>query len=638
MDWHSDWYSRAHTNKVLVIDDEQGIIRLCQRLLERAQFQVRVVTDPKEGVAILEGEPVDLLLVDIRMPGLDGFQVIDLARHHQPELAVVIMTGYGTVETAIEALRRGADGLILKPFAGAELVQSVKRALQESRHKKDVVRLQTLRPLFTITESLFTETHPERLQELLLETVIGHLRCSFAGLYREEMGELRLVAGRGETAAPRAADSRVDDVQGSPRLDGSRRDGLTTDVPKADAAELKVARRAAAWGMPLCVNREGPGDADLQAVLVAGDRVSVMAAPIGMAAPANPTYAPLAGTWEEAPEKLAAARLEGRGKGGVLVAARKGGEVPFREADLEIFAILARQAGIALENAALHAELRATIRQVEQSQRALIRAEKVAISGRLTASIAHEINNPLQSVQNCLHLAGRKELAAKERQNYLEMAQAELDRLMHTVRQMLDYTRPAALERTPVEINELVRRVLALLERQLGDRGIQIDANLAPGLRTVWAVADQIQQVLLNLLLNSMEAAPKGKAGPVGGKVFIETGPWWGGKNAASEETAGGGLAVGEVADGIQVVVEDTGPGIDAEQRERLFEPFASSKEGGTGLGLAISYGIISAHGGSLDLIQGRGQGACFRVVLPAEPQPAQPVEPQAAQSSGEAG
>ncbi len=528
---------------VLVIDDEPGITHLCQRLLERAGFRIRAVTAASEGVAILEQEHVDLLLVDIRMPGLDGFQVIDLARHHQPDLAVVIMTGYGTVETAIEALRRGADGLILKPFAGAELVQSVKRALQESRHKKDVVRLQTLRPLFTITETLFTETNPDRLQELLLETVLGHLHCSMAGLYERQQGasELRLVAGRGDLPPEEEVDP-----------------------------ERSLVGRAAAWGIPLSANREGPGDAGLQATLASRGLVSLMAAPLS------------------APLKLPDSAHEG---GRILAAGRKTGEAPFRESDLEIFAILSRQAAIALENASLHAELHAYIARVEESQRALIQAEKMAIAGRLTASIAHEINNPLQSVQNCLHLAGRKELPRRERQNYLAMAQAELERLMHTVQRMLDYYRPAALDRKPVKINDLVNRVLSLVGPQLAERQIRLESRLTQALPDIWAVADQIQQVLLNLLLNAMEALP------AGGIITIETGPWRG---------------------GIAVTVEDNGPGIDKRHREHIFEPFFSSKEGGTGLGLAISYGIVAAHGGSLDLVQGRGKGACFRILLPS--------------------
>jgi signal transduction histidine kinase len=103
-------------------------------------------------------------------------------------------------------------------------------------------------------------------------------------------------------------------------------------------------------------------------------------------------------------------------------------------------------------------------------------------------------------------------------------------------------------------------------------------------------VGDQIQQVFLNLILNAMEAMPEG------GELFIEI-------QTTKKE--------------VEVIIEDTGPGISPGESQRIFEPFMSTKEDGMGLGLAVSYGIISAHGGNLDLTPGRGRGACFRVSLP---------------------
>lgn len=520
---------------VLVIDDEPGITRLCDRLLTRAGFKIRAVTDPMDGISYLEQEHFDLLLVDIRMPGIDGFEVIDRARRRQPDLAVVIMTGFGTVETAIEALRRGADGLVLKPFSGVELVQSVQRALLESQQKQDVMRLQTLRPLFTITESLFTETNPERLQSLLLDTLLGHLHCGRAGLYQKSSSDqiFKLIAVRGNLPAQEPA-----------------------------VMEASIAGSASVCGAPVIFNEEGPGEPSVQAVMKERELASVLCAPVALKEGEN-----------------------------ILMAAREKGSPYFRESDLEIFAILARQAAVALENARLHTELRAYIRQVEESQRALIQAEKMAIAGRLTASIAHEINNPLQSVRNCLHLAGRQELSPEDRQNYLGLAQAELERLMHTVQRMLDYYRPAALDRKAVDLNELIQKVLALLSRQLSEANIEVKPHYSSRMKPVFVVADQIQQVLLNLCLNAMEVMPDG------GTIFIETVLR---KNI------------------VEIMVEDTGPGVALEQRERIFEPFVSTKEGGTGLGLAVSYGIISAHGGNLELVSAPGRGACFRITLPA--------------------
>jgi signal transduction histidine kinase/FixJ family two-component response regulator len=537
---------------VLVVDDEPGVVQLCQRLLERAGFHVLAISQAIEGLEVLEREHVDLLLVDIRMPDVNGFQVIDQARRHQPDLAVVLMTGYGTVETAIEALRRGADGLVLKPFAGAELVQSVDRALQENQRKRDILRLQALRPLFAITETLFTETNLERLQELVLEAICSHLHCDHAGFYQRITSDskIHLVAGRGNPISDKSVE-----------------------------LENEIINRADAWSMPICVNREGPGEPEMQKILVQQGLDSVMVVPVSFKVSGK--GAPV----EEA--------LPSDGQSinrSLFLAARGNGEVVFQQSDFEMFVILARQADTALENARLHTELLTNLRQLEESQRALIRAEKLATAGRLTASIAHEINNPLQAVQNCLHLAGRRALSDDQRQYYLRMAQAEMERLMNTVQRMLDFYRPGAVDRKPEDMNELVNRVMLLMERQFHEQNIALHVKLAKRLPQVLVVGDQIQQVFLNLILNAMEAMPNG------GELFIEV-------QTTRKE--------------VEVIIEDTGPGISADERQRIFEPFVSTKEDGIGLGLAVSYGIIAAHGGNLELAPGRGRGACFRVSLP---------------------
>jgi two-component system NtrC family sensor kinase len=220
-------------------------------------------------------------------------------------------------------------------------------------------------------------------------------------------------------------------------------------------------------------------------------------------------------------------------------------------------------------------------------------------AGRLTASIAHEINNPLQSLNNCLHLVGRRELSPEQQQKYLEMAQSELDRLMTTVQRMLELYRPGVVDRKMTDVNEIVRRVLMLLEPQLRKGKITVQTELSPDLPPIMAVASQIQQVLLNLILNSMEAMPDG------GEISIHT------LHPVPEAN--------EVQAGVEILLADTGPGIPKSERSRVFEPFVSTKEFGTGLGLSVSYGIIAAHGGTLSLVDGLANGACFRTTLPKD-------------------
>lgn len=524
-----------NTPLVLVLDDEPGITLLCKRLLTRAGFDVLAFTEPRKAMEELSRHRFDLLLVDIRMPEVDGFDVIAHAQHSQPDIAVLVMTGFGTVETAIRALRQGVDGLLLKPFEKSdELLTSVRQALADKQNKRDAARIQTLRPLFSVTESLLSETHPHRLLDLILTAVCGHLSCAQAAYYQLDSagGGATLLAGRG--ILPFDEDAGSESVLG------------------AQAVNLEA---------PALVNAVGPGDPLSQSEMKRRGLAAAMFMPVSRP-----------------------------GTRSLLYAGRESGQVPFREADLEMFQILGRQAVVAMENARLYAELRDYVRRVEESQHALLQAEKMAAAGRLTASIAHEINNPLQAVQNCIHLAGREDLPAEKRQEYFELARSELDRLRTTVQRMLDFYRPNAVAPQSVNLVDLLAHVLGLMGKQLDERGIRVKKNVPNDLPSINAVSSQIQQVFINLILNAYDAMPSG------GELQI---------------------TVRAARDGVEILFQDTGPGIPSGESRNIFEPFVSTKEGGTGLGLTVSYNIVTAHGGALDLIPARGPGACFRVSLP---------------------
>jgi two-component system NtrC family sensor kinase len=249
-----------------------------------------------------------------------------------------------------------------------------------------------------------------------------------------------------------------------------------------------------------------------------------------------------------------------------------------------------RQAAVALENAQLYEELRGYVRRVEESQQALIRAEKLASAGRLTASIAHEINNPLQAVQNCMHLATRKELSTKKKNEYLVLANLELERLMATVQKMLDFYRPGAVQPQLIDIYALIKHVTNLLAPQMDARGIRIAISLSSKLPQAMGVFNQLEQVFINLMLNAYDAMPEGGEIKITGRA---------------------------VRGNIELFVQDSGPGIPEEMHSHIFEPFVSTKQSGTGIGLSVSYGIIAAHGGNLDLVQEQGKGANFKISLP---------------------
>jgi signal transduction histidine kinase len=254
--------------------------------------------------------------------------------------------------------------------------------------------------------------------------------------------------------------------------------------------------------------------------------------------------------------------------------------------------LLAPQAAIAIRNVQLFEALELRMAELERAQASLVQAEKAAAIGRLAASLAHEINNPLQSLNNCLHLARRAELTSDKKGAYLSMAQDEVGRLIEIVSRMLDFYRPATGEsRVATDLNALLHDVLGLVGQQLEQNKITTKLNLQPELPTILAIPNNVRQVLLNVILNAVDAMLEG------GQLIIST-----------HQQAGGWAGV---------TIADTGRGIPAEHISQVFEPFFTTKENGTGLGLAISYGIIEAHGGHIDVESEVGKGSTFSIRFP---------------------
>jgi two-component system NtrC family sensor kinase len=243
----------------------------------------------------------------------------------------------------------------------------------------------------------------------------------------------------------------------------------------------------------------------------------------------------------------------------------------------------------------LYSELSDFTDELERSQAQLVQAEKMAAIGRLTASIAHEINNPLQAIHNSLHLSLHQDLNDEKRFRYLNMAQSEVRRLIEIVVRMLDFYRPSRGGVRPAAVNEVVENVLQLAHKRLQHGKVELHKHLAPDLPAIPMVADQIKQVFLNLIINAVDAMPSG------GELWLRT-------------------RLTEDENWIHISFQDTGVGLSSEQMSHIFEPFYTTKSSGTGLGLAISYGIVERHGGVIDVSSPPGEGATFTVKLPRFP------------------
>ncbi len=238
------------------------------------------------------------------------------------------------------------------------------------------------------------------------------------------------------------------------------------------------------------------------------------------------------------------------------------------------------------------------VTEERRMQSALVASEKLAVAGRLAASIAHEIHNPLDSVAN-LHYLLEQEHEPAKRAEYLRLAQQELSRTMQISRTMLSlYREPKAPIR--IDLRELIEGVLLLLDRRLQLQGIGLETQISGDL-AVEGFPAELRQVFTNLIVNAVEAAgPRGRV-----RIRME--------HADAGELQGAGAII-EIA--------DSGPGIPAEAAKNLFQPFFTTKGvHGTGLGLWVSMGIVQKHGGSIGLVpcsDPNWPGACFRVFLPA--------------------
>lgn len=528
--------------KILIVDDDLAHALLCQRLLERAGYQAVAVNNSADALTRLKSAAHDLLITDIRMPDMSGFELMTLAAQSNPELAILLMTGFGSVENAVQALRFGADGLLLKPLSSAgELVDTVASVLQKRQTKSDALRLNVLHPLFAISEHLFAETTPELLSSLIVSDVRDQAQSSVTGIFIKNGANTgwKVLAGSDLALMPQL------DV--SPRFDHS-----LDEIAKIDPYVLLHNSDPRIRGMSAWMKSRNYRDMACTTVKRA-----------------NNSYLFYAIRSDEQPE--------------------------WQSPDLELLVIFARQAAVALENAQLYNDLKDYIRQLEESQRSLIMAEKMAALGRLMASLAHELNNPLQGVQNCLHLAERSDLPESQRQEFILMARREVERVSALAQTAMEYYRPRRLIRQSVELISLLESVLSLVEPQLRTQHITVRREFPAQTVQIEVIGDNIQQVILNLLLNAMDA------------LAVRT----------DQRTVWMEVLAGE--NEVEVFIEDNGSGLSPEIEERLFEPFVSTKPEGSGLGLSISYElIVDVHGGELEFVPPQhGQGARVRILLP---------------------
>lgn len=242
----------------------------------------------------------------------------------------------------------------------------------------------------------------------------------------------------------------------------------------------------------------------------------------------------------------------------------------------------------------LASRLRAAENALQSAESTAVEKEQLAAIGELSAMIAHEIRNPLTIIMNAVTTLRRKETSTEDRSTLLAILEEEADRLNRLVSDLLNYARPVSLHLQQVELREVVERALALVPQQT-DLDVELVESEPVG--KVLGDANLLRQVFENLILNAAQAMSR-----EGGLLSVRI--------AKSSEHGIGG---------VDVVVEDTGEGMDTSVRDRALLPFFTTRPSGTGLGLAIVARFVRAHGGKLEIKSAAGKGTSVRVFLPRE-------------------
>ena len=259
-------------------------------------------------------------------------------------------------------------------------------------------------------------------------------------------------------------------------------------------------------------------------------------------------------------------------------------------------------------------DLRESNRRLRAARDGLDRAERLAAVGHLASGVAHEVGNPVGALLALLDLLGREPGLSDAGREQLRKAQQQGERVRAILRELLDFSRPSRGQASAVDLGELAHATFDLVRPQRRYAGIDFQLQLEPDAPRAWADASAVSQALLNLVLNAADAVLEAGRG----RVTVAVRP--AARSARSGES-GEAASQRRRPDAVELVVEDDGPGVAAEDRERIFDPFYTTKDPGlgTGLGLSNALRVAEQQGGRLDLAESApGSGARFLLTLPA--------------------
>jgi signal transduction histidine kinase/ActR/RegA family two-component response regulator len=639
--------------RVLVVEDEAPVCSLFEDALLVLGHQPLIAHTAEDAFGLLQSERPDAVILDIRLPGMSGLDLLRLQANREPRIPFVVISGAATESQASECLKLGAFDFLGKPVQ-IERLREVLACLEPSappdpgtaptekrRARRAAITLPVrvseyngaewegtsinlspwgikvqpngpVRPGPAARLSLAMPDGGPRIEvaSVLLRTDVDGYAFYFINLTGPQLHRLSALVQRFAPAARSQAESHVEILRTiaealSQSLDVGEVLRIALDaLTRVTGHEISSLHLVSPDGTRL----ELQGDRGLRPQLREVNRVlTVGQGLIGQVAATGRTIhvADVQGAPDLLPAASAVVGHEGI-QAFVCVAIQRLGRIlgtlslgrrssePFTDAEVSLVEASAHQIGLALENARLYAETRRQLDDLKHGQAQRAEGERLSTLGKLAAGLAHEVNNPLTAILAQAELLMTRSEQSPEAQQRLQVVIRETSRAARLLQDLLQLSRRRAPERHPASLETQIRVILDLKRHQLDLDGIQVVTEFAP-VPPVWADEDQIRQVLLNLVQNAHQSLSK-HPGP---RVLT--------------------VRIAEVEETVRIEILDTGPGIPPEVLPRLFDAFFTTKPRGegTGLGLWVSYSIIEEHGGRLRADNRPEGGAVFTVELP---------------------
>ncbi len=540
---------------IIVVDDEEIVLSLVRDALEDDGYHVETASNGADALALSRTMPVNLVITDIRMPKMDGNELVRCIREKQPDVAVIFMTGYANLNSAKDAIKQGAFDYILKPFELNEIRQAVQKAVErinrEAQAKKSDMQLDHLTDLH---QMLFTAGDKKSLVTASLKFAMGHCESSCGSIifWDSKKTNFTLVSIDGESQS---------EVQ------------LPADL-MFDALDSLYLWE---FQQPLIVR-------------------SVEEHPLYKSNPDPTLEQYIFPSWKHKKDAMVLMPVSrSYATYGLLMIGGNESSTTLTEGNLKFLTITAYQLGMSLENLELLEETQQAYSRLKGLQDETIQLEKMATRGEMSAEIGHELNNFLGVVAGNLslleHQLNKKNYGELEK--YVKGMTDNIEKIKKFTANLMDL-RPISSKKEVIYFDKLITEVIDYLKPQKRFRNVQID--LVPIAAELPFEADtvHIQQVLYNMFNNAADATD----GCETRKITVSA-------------------AVNGSGDSFRITIQDTGVGIDPANLERAFKEKFTTKKNGHGFGLLVCKRIIDSHDGQLHVDSAPGKGTAISIDFP---------------------